>query len=92
MKCKNAKKNPFFVEKVRGSDARFQDIFVQTYNEFKLSQGFSSEEIISKSRSLKGILEPFSSHGNTQLLKRAGFKDIITVFKYGCFEGYLAIK
>ena len=82
----------FFVEKVRGSDARFQDIMTQTYNEYKISQGFNPNEIIAKSRSLKGILEPFSTNGNLQLLKRAGFKDIMTVFKYACFEGFLAIK
>ena len=82
----------FFIEKVRGSDARFQDIMTQTYNEYKISQGFNPNEIIAKSRSLKGILEPFSTSGNLHLLKRAGFKDIMTVFKYACFEGFLAIK
>tara|TARA_B100000575_G_C23137656_1_gene661286 strand:+ start:878 stop:1600 length:723 start_codon:yes stop_codon:yes gene_type:complete len=82
----------FFVEKVRGSDARFQDILNQTYSEYKISQGFSPNEIIAKSRSLKGVLEPFSTLGNMQLLKRAGFKDVMTVFKYACFEGFLAIK
>lgn len=82
----------FFLEKVRGSDARFQDMFTQTYNEFKVSKGFTADEIMAKSNSLKGILEPFSTAGNLGLLKRAGFKDIITVFKYGCFEGFLAIK
>ena len=80
------------VEKVRGPDARFQDILNQVYTEFKLSQGFSEEQIINKSKSLKGILEPFSSKGNLDLLKRAGFKDIVTVFKYGNFEGFLSIK
>ena len=82
----------FFIEKVRGSDARFQDILIQIYNEFKLTQGFSSEEIIGKSRSLKGVMEPFSTLGNIQMLKRSGFKDIMTIFKYGSFEGFLAIK
>lgn len=82
----------FLVEKVRGPDARFQDILNQVYVEFKLSQGFSESQIISKSKSLKGILEPFSSKGNLDLLKRAGFKDVLTVFKYACFEGFLAIK
>ena len=47
---------------------------------------------MAKSNSLKGVLEPFSTSGNLSLLKRAGFKDIMTVFKYGCFEGFLAIK
>ena len=82
----------FMVEKVRGPDARFQDILNQVYIEFKLSQGFTESQIINKSKSLKGILEPFSTKGNFDLLKRAGFKDVITVFKYACFEGFLAIK
>jgi tRNA (cmo5U34)-methyltransferase len=82
----------FFVEKVRGPDARFQDIMNQTYNEFKINQGFKPSEVMAKSSSLKSVLEPFSTHGNLGLLKRAGFKDIMTVFKYGSFEGFLAIK
>ena len=64
----------------------------QIYNEFKISQGFSSDEILSKSSSLKGVLEPFSSKANIMLAKRAGFKDIMTVFKFLNFEGFLAIK
>ena len=81
-----------FFEKVRGSDARFQDIMTSLYNDFKLRNGFSSEEILNKTQSLKGVLEPFSTQGNLDLLKRAGFTDIITVMKYVCFEGFLAIK
>ncbi len=45
-----------------------------------------------KARSLKGVLEPFSSQGNLDLMRRAGFVDIMTVYKYICFEGFLAIK
>ena len=82
----------FMVEKVRGPDARFQDIISQVYLEYKLSKGYKSDEILSKSRSLKGVLEPFSSNANLQMLKRSGFKDIFTVFKYCCFEGWVAIK
>jgi len=79
-------------EKVRGADARFQDILTSLYTEFKISNNYSSDEIISKSRSLKGVLEPFSVSGNIGLLERAGFKDIETVMKYTCFQGFLAIK
>lgn len=79
-------------EKVRGPDARFQDIVTQLYNDFKLKNGFSPEEIIEKSRSLKGIMEPFSTQGNLDLLGRAGFQDIMSIQKYICFEGFLAIK
>lgn len=79
-------------EKVRGPDARFQDILTALYTDFKLEQGFSKDDILDKTRSLKGILEPFSTQGNLDLLDRAGFKDITTIMKYVCFEGFLAIK
>lgn len=79
-------------EKVRGPDARFQDILVTLYNDFKAKNGFSAEEILNKTTSLKGVLEPFSTEGNLGLLRRAGFTDITTVMKYLCFEGFLAIK
>ena len=79
-------------EKVRGADARFQDILSALYSDYKIRQGYSADEIIAKSRSLKGVLEPFSTQGNLDMLERAGFVDINTVQKYLCFEGFLAIK
>ena len=79
-------------EKVRGPDARFQDLLTQLYNDFKLRNGFTHEEILEKTRSLKGVLEPFSTQGNLDLMKRAGFEDVMSVHKHLCFEGFLAIK
>ncbi|WNI38857.1 methyltransferase domain-containing protein [Chryseobacterium sp. SG20098] len=79
-------------EKVRGADARFQDILTALYTDFKIEKGFTKEEILDKTRSLKGILEPFSTQGNLDLLHRAGFVDIMSIMKYVCFEGFLAIK
>jgi tRNA (cmo5U34)-methyltransferase len=79
-------------EKTRAPDARFQDMITTLYNDFKLRNGFTGEEIVQKTRSLKGILEPFSTQGNLDLLRRAGFTDVMTVQKYLCFEGFLAIK
>lgn len=79
-------------EKVRGADARFQDILTSLYTDYKLRRGYSADDIVSKSRSLKGILEPFSTQGNIDMLTRAGFVDINTVQKYLCFEGFMAIK
>ncbi|MGH1516251.1 methyltransferase domain-containing protein [Chryseobacterium sp. JK1] len=81
-----------YFEKVRACDARFQDIISTLYMEYKLDRGYTPEEIISKQRSLKGVLEPFSTNGNLDLLKRAGFEDVTSVMKYLCFEGFLAIK
>ena len=82
----------FLVEKVRSYDARTQDQMTTIYEEFKLSNGFSEKEISGKKKSLKGILEPFSSNANIQMLKRAGFKDVSTISKFISFEGFLAIK
>ena len=63
-------------EKVRARDARFQDISTGLYNEFKLNNDYSPTEIFNKTRSLKGVLEPFSTKGNFELLNRAGLKTI----------------
>jgi len=79
-------------EKVRACDARYQDIATALYTDFKIDQGYSADEIVAKASSLKGILEPFSTQGNLDLMKRAGFEDILTIMKYVCFEGFLAIK
>ncbi|HAT32259.1 MAG TPA: methyltransferase [Janthinobacterium sp.] len=79
-------------EKVRAPDARFQDMASSLYVDYKLSRGYDAQEIIGKSKSLKGVLEPFSSAGNIDMLKRAGFADIMTIFKHVCFEGFFCIK
>jgi len=81
-----------YFEKVRGPDARFQDIVTTLYTEYKLSKGLNAEEIVGKTLSLKSVQEPFSTAGNLDLLARAGFKDVMTIMKYVCFEGFLAIK
>jgi tRNA (cmo5U34)-methyltransferase len=79
-------------EKVRASDARFQDIATGLYVEHKLRNGFELSETAAKTRSLKGVLEPFSTQGNLDLLRRGGFTDVMTISKFICFEGFLAIK
>lgn len=79
-------------EKVRAPDARFQDIATGIHTDFKLEQGFDAEEILNKARSLKGVLEPFSTQGNLDLLSRAGFLDVMTIMKHIPVEGFLAIK
>ena len=82
----------FLFEKIRSKDARFQDYSTAVYNEFKLRNGFEPNEIFQKTRSLKGILEPFSEQGNLTLLREAGFKDYTTIFNYINFRGILIIK
>jgi tRNA (cmo5U34)-methyltransferase len=82
----------FLFEKIRSNDARFQDYSTAVYNEFKLKNGYNPDEIFQKTRSLKGVLEPFSEQGNIKLLREAGFKDYTTIFNYINFRGFLLIK
>lgn len=79
-------------EKIRGNDARFDNILNSLYLEFKEDNGLSFEDIIKKSKSLRGVLEPFSDNGNLGLIRRAGFKDVQTIMQSMCFKGYLCIK
>ncbi len=79
-------------EKVRGNDARFDNIINSLYMDFKEDNEINSNDIISKSKSLRGVLEPFSDKGNLGLLKRAGFSDIQPILQLLCFKGYLCIK
>ena len=76
------------VEKVRGPDARFQDMLNQVYIEYKLSQGFTESQIIGKSKSLKGILEPFSSKGNLELLKEPGLRMLLQYSNTGALRDF----
>lgn len=79
-------------EKVRAPDARFQDISTALYADFKTAMEYTDEEIMAKSRSLRGVLEPFTSQANEGLLRRAGFVDVWSIMKYVCFEGVIAVK
>ena len=54
--------------------------------------GLTDREINAKTKSLKGVLDPFSTKGNNEMLKRAGFSDISSIAKFICFEIFLAIK
>ena len=82
----------FLCEKIRGRDARFQDILNFLYFDFKKKQKLSDKEILNKEKSLRGVMEPFTINANLDFLKRAGFKDIMPVYQYLCFIGILAIK
>ena len=81
-----------FFEQIRGPDARFQDYMTQVYNDFKVRNMYSIDEIYKKTESIRGVLEPFSEDGNINLFKRAGFKDYVTIYHNICFRGWLLIK
>ena len=77
---------------MRGGDARFQDYMSQIYSDFKLENDFTSDEVLGKTKSLKGSFGAILLEGNRAMLERAGFKDIMPIARWLCFEGVLAIK
>jgi tRNA (cmo5U34)-methyltransferase len=79
-------------EKIRGNDARFQDILTFLYFDFKAENGLKSSEILNKEMSLRSVMEPYTIKANMDFLRRAGFKDIMPISQYLCFKGFLAIK
>lgn len=79
-------------EKVRANSAKTQDYFNQTYYDFKLDQGYTAEEVLNKSISLKSILEPLSAKENIEMFKNSGFSEVSSIMKWLCFEGWICIK
>jgi tRNA (cmo5U34)-methyltransferase len=79
-------------EKTRLPDGMLQDICNQIYESFKLEQGIQPEEILGKARSLRGVLEPFTSAENAALVTAAGFARPHVLYRKLAFEGLLAVK
>jgi tRNA (cmo5U34)-methyltransferase len=79
-------------EKVRSPTSALQDVMQQLYTDYKIDHGYSPDEVIGKSRSLRGVLDPLTSEENADLLRQAGFSHVASIQKFVCFEGFLAIK
>ena len=65
-----------------GAWSLFDNIINSLYMDFKENNNLATSEIINKSKSLRGVLEPFSDNGNLGFLKRSGFKDIQTISQF----------
>jgi tRNA (cmo5U34)-methyltransferase len=77
-------------EKVLAPTARTQEIAVGAYMDWKRQQGFSDEEIAAKTRSIRGVLQSLSPDENDAMLRRAGFSEVMQVFRWVLFEGLVA--
>jgi tRNA (cmo5U34)-methyltransferase len=77
-------------EKVLASGARNQATAEGAYADWKRRQGFGDEEIAAKARSIRGVLEPLSPEDNDAMLRRAGFSELMRVFRWVLFEGLIA--
>src|SRR3954464_14481157 len=76
-------------DKVFAADARSQDLATAVYHDWKRVQGFDDAEIANKDRSLRGILRPLTSAEEVAMLRRGGFDDVQTIFRWMGWEGFL---
>ncbi len=81
-----------FSEKIIYEDKRLNKEMIDIYYSFKKNQGYSEFEISQKREALENVLVPYSEKENKNLILKAGFKSIETIFKWGNFVTFLAVK
>lgn len=79
-------------EKIYFNDETENSKMNEQYVLFKRSQGYTDEEIRSKSESLEGVLVPQTEFENKKMLDTAGFESIETIYSQMCWQGYIARK
>ena len=81
----------FVVEKIRTDIPLIHDIYNDLYYDFKLKQ-FTTDEIMKKNQSLRGIMNPLTVNENIEMFKEAGFEKIDIFMKINNFVGFVIIK
>lgn len=80
------------VEKVIGSNSRFNEIWIDLYHQLKLKNGLSEQHVFAKAKAIRGVMKPYTVDENIHMLKEAGFRDIDIFFKWNNFVGFVALK
>lgn len=80
------------VEKIVGNNPKFNEIWIELYNDLKLRNKLTLENIKAKADSLRGILLSYSQDKIITMLEKAGFTDIDIFFKWYNFIGIVAVK
>lgn len=80
------------VEKVLGDGSYLDELYVDRYLKMKADHGYSKEEIDRKRYSLEGVLVPITAGWNEQLLRRAGFSQVDSFWRWLNFMGWVAVK
>ncbi|MCR4941609.1 MAG: carboxy-S-adenosyl-L-methionine synthase CmoA [Campylobacter sp.] len=81
-----------FSEKIIYDDKKLCKDMIEIYENYKLSHGYSRYEIAQKREALENVLIPYTEDENKSLVLKAGFKSVQSVFKWGNFMTFLAIK
>ena len=62
------------------------------YNQFRLDNGYTQEEIDAKTKALSGSMWPIDSVQTQWMLEQAGFHQVIPTFRYGQFHCFATVK
>ena len=81
-----------FSEKVVFEDKKLDKQMIDIYYDYKKTQGYSEYEIAQKREALENVLIPFTIEENIQMCKKAGFKQISTLFQWANFVTFIAKK
>jgi tRNA (cmo5U34)-methyltransferase len=82
----------FLSEKVLFKNGKFQKDITDIYYQFKEKNGYSKYEIAQKREALENILIPYTLQENRELLQNSGFDEVETIFQWGNFATFLAVK
>lgn len=80
------------IEKIKGESEGLENLFIEEHHRFKNSKGYSKMEIARKRQALEKVLVPLTAKQNENLLKRAGFREFETFFRWCNFTGWVALK
>lgn len=81
-----------FSEKVVFENKVLDKQFIDIYYTYKKEQGYSEYEIAQKREALENVLIPYTIEENILMCKKAGFKEVYTVFQWANFVTFLAKK
>ena len=79
------------VEKVL-SEPRLDDVFTANYHRRKTETGYTPDEIARKRLSLEGVLVPWMSEQYRDVLRKVGFREVDTFWRWFNFEGMVAVR
>lgn len=80
------------VEKVLAADSTINRQFIKFYYDMKRRNGYDELEIAQKREALENVLIPYRAEENVELLKRSGFREVETFYRWYNFCGFLALK
>jgi len=81
-----------FSEKVVSEDKRLNKLLIDGYYAFKKAQGYSEYEIMQKREALENVLIPYTEAENKEMAGRCGFAHCETIFRWGNFATFIALK